>query len=574
MTDSSSIRRRRRFAAGLAPRFAVALTLVIATAVSAAEMRTWSSSSGAHTTEAELVELKDDGNVVLKTQAGKSISVPMSRLSESDQAYVRAHAAAKPPKEKSKSIKSVDEVDAEAAQCRTAKDAVMVYKFYLGQKDLTPAERAAAEAKLAEWKKRADDDQVRIGRQWMSKPEADKIHRAANKKMEQAVEFLRLHNEQLAQQTIEEDSKLDPDSIQADFLMGIVNGAVQNNDKKAQQHFEKCLKREPGNASVLNNLAVSLASQKKYSEAAKNWKAAATAAPEMKALSQNIGSLITIAGTKQAKLPPKLLQDLSSLYEEMITKHGSPRPTRIGFVYTPPLGVDIGGDKGKIEGRRPSGESVVVSSGSGFVVAPHMILTNRHVVEHASGLLVLNPKNPKGEPLNAQLIAIADGVDLALMRCDSLDAPPVPLTDKLPPRGSDIMVLGYPLGPEFGTALKSTRGSMVAMPDASVDNMCLYDAITNPGNSGGPLCDKKARVAGVVRAVTGSVGGSYGAAIPIANAMPFLHAHIPDLNAANGDDKELDWPAVDAKVSPSTVLILKKDNLRGDLGGIGRRQPE
>jgi len=136
------------------------------------------------------------------------------------------------------------------------------------------------------------------------------------------------------------------------------------------------------------------------------------------------------------------------------------------------------------------------------------------------------------------------------------------------------MVLGYPLGPEFGTALKSTRGSMVAMPDASVDNMCLYDAITNPGNSGGPLCDKKARVAGVVRAVTGSVGGSYGAAIPIASAMPFLRAHIPDLNAASGDDKELDWPAVDAKVSPSTVLILKKDNLRGDLGGIGRRQPE
>jgi S1-C subfamily serine protease len=268
------------------------------------------------------------------------------------------------------------------------------------------------------------------------------------------------------------------------------------------------------------------------------------------------------------------LQDLSGLYEELITKHGNPRPTKIGFVYTPPLGVEIGGDKGKFDGRRPSGESVVVSSGTGFVVAPHMILTNRHVVEHATGVLVLNPKNPKGEPLNAQLIAIADGVDLALVRCDSLDASSLPLTDKLPPRGSDIMVLGYPLGPDFGTALKSTRGSMVAMPDASVDNMCLYDAITNPGNSGGPLCDKKGHVAAVVRAVTGSVGGSYGAAIPIVNAIPFLHAHIPKLATAAGDDKELDWPAVDAKVSPSTVLILKKENLGSGLGAIGRRQPE
>src|SRR5262249_21359611 len=156
-----------------------------------------------------------------------------------------------------------------------------------------------------------------------------------------------------------------------------------------------------------------------------------------------------------------------------------------------------------------------------------------------------------------EIISISEGVDLALVRCEALDAPPVPLVETLPPRGSDIMVLGYPLGPEFGKSLKSTRGAMVAMPDASLENMCLYDAITNPGNSGGPLCDKSARVAAVVRAVTGSVGGSYGAAIPIASAMPFLRTHIPDLTTSTGQEPELAWPAVDAKVSPSTVLILK-----------------
>ncbi len=106
---------------------------------------------------------------------------------------------------------------------------------------------------------------------------------------------------------------------------------------------------------------------------------------------------------------------------------------------------------------------------------------------------------------------------------------------------------------------------MVAMPDASVDNMCLYDAVTNPGNSGGPLCDKKARVAAVVRAVTGSVGGSYGAAIPIAAAMPFLRSHLPALTTPSSETKELDWPGVDAKVAPSTVLILKKEDVRSGL---------
>jgi len=110
-----------------------------------------------------------------------------------------------------------------------------------------------------------DDDQVRLGKQWMAKSEADKIHKQAEAKIEHAVELLRLRNEPLAQQSLEEASKLDPDSIQADFLMGVVYGAISKNDKKAQAHFEKCLKREPGNVSVLNNLAVSLGESEEVS---------------------------------------------------------------------------------------------------------------------------------------------------------------------------------------------------------------------------------------------------------------------------------------------------------------------
>jgi S1-C subfamily serine protease len=562
---TSSLQRDGRLVVG-----ALVVALAIASLGRAAEMRTWTSATGSHTTEAEFVELKDDGNVVLKTKAGKTILVPLGKLSEADQAFARARGVAKPQTAaEAVAAKTVEEVEAEALQCHTAKEAVLLYTFYLSKKNLTAEQRAAAEGKLAEWKKKADDDQVRLGKQWMAKAEADKIRKQAQEKIEHGVELLRLRNEQLAEQSLEEASKLDPDSIQADFLMGVVYGAIKKNDKKAQAHFEKCLKREPGNVSVLNNLAVSLANQKKYPEAARYWKTAAASAPKMRELSQNIGSLITMAGTKQAKLSPKTLQEMSQLYEELITKYGNPRPTQMAFVYAPPYGSKFGGEKGKSDGG-PTGESVVVSSGSGFVVSPHVILTNRHVVEHASGLLVLNPKNPGGEPLAAELIAISDKVDLALIRCDSLDAPAVPLVESLPPRGSDIMVLGYPLGPEFGKSLKSTRGSMVAMPDASVDNMCLYDAVTNPGNSGGPLCDKKARVAAVVRAVTGSVGGSYGAAIPIAAAMPFLRSHLPDLDAASSDAKELDWPGVDAKVAPSTVLILKKEDVRSDLG-VGKR---
>ena len=205
---------------------------------------------------------------------------------------------------------------------------------------------------------------------------------------------------------------------------------------------------------------------------------------------------------------------------------------------------------------------MVVSSGTGFVIAPHVILTNHHVVEGSTGLLVLDPKNPHGEPLAAELIAESEKPDLALVRCKSLDAPSVRLVEKLPTRGTDIMVLGYPLGPTFGTTLKSTRGAVVAMPDAAVDNMFLYDAVTNPGNSGGPLCDKCGRVAGVVRAVTGSVGGSYGAGIPIADAMPFIRQHVPELKVLTSEAIEIDWPAVDA-----TGVAL--DGADYEPGGVG-----
>ena len=71
---------------------------------------------------------------------------------------------------------------------------------------------------------------------------------------------------------------------------------------------------------------------------------------------------------------------------------------------------------------------------------------------------MLDPKEPHGEPLAAELIAESEKPDLKRVRGVLLHVPSVRLVEKLPTRGTDIMVLGYPLGPTFGTTLKSTRG--------------------------------------------------------------------------------------------------------------------
>ena len=68
------------------------LTLtVLATCVAAAsaQQRTWTDDTGKFSVEAEFVETKQD-SVVLKKRSGSVITVPVARLSETDQRYLQS----------------------------------------------------------------------------------------------------------------------------------------------------------------------------------------------------------------------------------------------------------------------------------------------------------------------------------------------------------------------------------------------------------------------------------------------------------------------------------------------------
>lgn len=134
-------------------------------------------------------------------------------------------------------------------------------------------------------------------------------------------------------------------------------------------------------------------------------------------------------------------------------------------------------------------------TGSGFVIDGELILTNAHVVEQSSQIFVQPPQS--ADRLRAELVAIARGIDLAVIRLrrDSdretfhADHPALPLKSELPDIGSTVQAYGYPLG---GEQLSITEGvvSRIEYADYYFETYGLriqVDAALNPGNSGGPV---------------------------------------------------------------------------------------
>jgi len=141
-----------------------------------------------------------------------------------------------------------------------------------------------------------------------------------------------------------------------------------------------------------------------------------------------------------------------------------------------------------------------IQEGSGFVVAPGVVVTNAHVVAGIGHPMV---EDTAGDHPTS-VISFDPYYDLAVMRVGGLSEPPLALVPDQVGRGVEAAVLGYPGGGSFTAvpagvmATFEAEGRDIYGQGLTVRNVYELQAVVRPGNSGGPLVLPDGRVIGVV----------------------------------------------------------------------------
>lgn len=153
-------------------------------------------------------------------------------------------------------------------------------------------------------------------------------------------------------------------------------------------------------------------------------------------------------------------------------------------------------------------------AGSGWVAGDGLVVTNAHVVAGQDDTRVQPGGDGRG--LEARAIAFDPRNDLAVLRVEGLDAPPLPLADDVA-SGTPAAILGFPRnGPYDVRAGRIGRTRRVISQDAYGDGpvartMTSLRGTVRSGNSGGPLVNGSGEVVTTVfAATTRGPRGGYG----------------------------------------------------------------
>jgi tetratricopeptide (TPR) repeat protein len=471
-------------------------------------------------------------------------------------------------------------LEAMALQASTAKDALALYADFRATRPMSLTLEDVFKASRQVWEDRAGQNLVRLGDQWVAGADAAKAHEEAAQLFQQAYEMTKNLNFEGARRTLETASRVDSNSIAADFTLGILSSITPpkfRNPQAAAKHFQVVLQRIPGFVPALNNLAIAEIRQGKCAEAFRHLREAADRSPTSEEVMQNFGRLIGEARLGRIHPSESVLSDATELYSQVVTTKAGAAEHRHGWRYMP-LVLPPDEREGLSRLQTPEAESTGgVARGTGFVVAPHYVLTCRHVVDdltlgRADKIELFDPADANHQRrLPAVCVDVGQEDDLCLLRCDQLNVPPISLADQVPPLDRQVMLIGYPVGSWLGLGLKTTRGTVTALPGdvkriggpkwADFSRKLWYDATSSHGTIGGAVCDDRGHVLAIHSTCQRRDDAStakYSGGVPAPNAAAFIRNSLPSIRRAPAalGSPTLKWSDVEAKVSPSIVQVV------------------
>jgi len=243
--------------------------------------------------------------------------------------------------------------------------------------------------------------------------------------------------------------------------------------------------------------------------------------PLLAALPGNISDLVESSApavvniTSTREVAQRQSNNYGGIPDEMLERFGIPRQYR----------------------ETPQAKREAVSYGSGFVLKENYILTNYHVVEDATEVIV--SLSDRREYV-AEIIGVDQLSDLAVLKVDGDDLPVVRVGDSDELKVGDwVVAIGSPFSFDFSVTAGIVSAKGRSIQNNNIGNYVPFlqtDVAINPGNSGGPLFDLDGNVVGINSQIYSRSGGYQGLAfaIPINVAVDVADQIIDNGEVARG----------------------------------------
>ncbi len=175
-----------------------------------------------------------------------------------------------------------------------------------------------------------------------------------------------------------------------------------------------------------------------------------------------------------------------------------------------------------------------VARGSGFFIASDRVITNRHVIENSSRVII-HLMDGKKYPVRGVLAVDGEG-DLALLQVDVPKQLAVPLqvVRTVPQEGESIVVIGNPFGLEGSV----TNGIVSAVREISgYGKIIQITAPISPGSSGSPVVNMYGQVIGIAT-LQAAEGQSLNFAVPAERILQLKVGGVRSFSSLTSDTEK------------------------------------